>query len=417
MVRLADLSEYEREHLLIKDVGPLGPDAWSSSGKPLSDMRIALITTAGLHFRDEEAFQFSDATFRPIPNDEDAGNLVMSHSSANFDRSGFQEDVNLVFPLDRFKELVADNTIGSLATVHYSFMGAGLLPEVYEKTVRALAKLLKQDSVDAVFITPVCPNCTRATCAIAYYLESEGIMTTGIALVRENAEAMRPPRLLWVSFPLGFPLGKPGDADFQQGVIRHSLDLLSRPAGPVLEDYPLDVPPVSLDQAPACPVSFARPDTDESSWRARLANELLLMQPWYELGKRRRARTTVGVCSSSIEEIMAGIAGWLDDPEGQLPDLAWFKFAIEDAKAYYGEALSAQPGDYPGGHIQEIFWNETRLGEAIKLYHEYFESDPKLKPFARIIASRDSVGRSTGHFAIGLDNEHVEQSGRRPGSE
>lgn len=413
MVRLTDLSEYEREHLLIKDVGPIGPDVWVQNSKPLNTKRIALITTAGLHYRDNEAFQFSDATFRPIPNGEDAGNLVMSHSSANFDRSGFQEDVNLVFPLDRFKELVADNTIGSLATIHYSFMGAGLLPEVYEKTVRSLAALLKQDDVDAVFITPVCPNCTRATCAIAYYLESEGIMTTGIALVRENAEAMNPPRLLWVSFPMGHPLGKAGDADYQHKVIRHSLDLLERPSGPVLEDYPLDVPHVSIEDAPACPISFARPSMDESTWQARLNNELLLLRPWYDLSRRRRGRTTVGVSSSTIEEILAGLADWLDHPREPLPDLKWFKYAIEDAKAYYSEALSAQPGDYPSGHILQLFWGETQLGEAIKRYHDYFERNPNLKPFSRIVASRDSIHRSTGHFAIGLKNERVEQSGRQ----
>ena len=155
MVRLADLPEWEREHLLSKQLPPLGPLQWVENSKPLAEKRIALITTAGLHFRDDEAFDFADASFRAIPNDEDADNLVMSHSSVNFDRSGFQEDVNLVFPIDRFKELVADKVIGSLADVHYSFMGAGLSPEVYEKSARSLAGMLKKDKVDAVFLTPV----------------------------------------------------------------------------------------------------------------------------------------------------------------------------------------------------------------------------------------------------------------------
>jgi D-proline reductase (dithiol) PrdB len=155
MVRLADLPDYEREHLLAKCLPPIGSPAWVENSKPLEDKRIALITTAGLHFRDDEAFEFADATFRAIPGDEDAGNLIMSHSSVNFDRSGFQEDVKLVFPLERFKELVADKVIGSLASVHYSFMGAGLLPKFYEKTVRSLAGMLKKDKIDAVFLTPV----------------------------------------------------------------------------------------------------------------------------------------------------------------------------------------------------------------------------------------------------------------------
>jgi D-proline reductase (dithiol) PrdB len=155
MVRLSDLPDYEQAHLLHKNMQPLGPTPWVPRSKPLSEMRFALITTAGLHFRDDPAFEFADATFRPIPGEENANDLVMSHSSVNFDRTGFQEDVNLVFPIDRFRELVADGVIGSLAEVHYSFMGAGLRPESYEESVNTVAGLLKQDRIDAVFLTPV----------------------------------------------------------------------------------------------------------------------------------------------------------------------------------------------------------------------------------------------------------------------
>lgn len=155
MVRLSDLPEYERTHLLGKNQPPLGPPTWTATKKPLAEMRIALITTAGLHFRDEAAFSFSDATFRPIPGETDAADLIMSHSSVNFDRSGFAEDVNLVFPLDRFRERVDAGGIGSLADVHYSFMGAGLMPEAYAESAAQVAGLLKQDRVDAVFLTPV----------------------------------------------------------------------------------------------------------------------------------------------------------------------------------------------------------------------------------------------------------------------
>ena len=79
----------------------------------------------------------------------------MSHSSVNFDKTGFTEDVNLVFPLTRFNELVDDGVVGSLASVHYSFMGAGLLPQAYEASAAQVAGMLKQDNVDAVFLTPV----------------------------------------------------------------------------------------------------------------------------------------------------------------------------------------------------------------------------------------------------------------------
>ena len=155
MVRLADLPDYEREHLLEKCGEPLGPPAWVDRARELGEMRVALITTAGLHFRDDPAFGLMDEGFRPISGEEDPDDLVMSHSSVNFDRSGFQEDINVVFPLARFRELEARGTIGSLASVHYSFMGAGHQPEAYEGSARGLAGMLKQDKVDAVFLTPV----------------------------------------------------------------------------------------------------------------------------------------------------------------------------------------------------------------------------------------------------------------------
>ncbi len=155
MVRLSDLPQYERDHLLGKEMPPLGAPVWTPPSKSIEDMRIALITTAGLHFRDARGFSFMDSSFRPIPVEADAGDLIMSHSSANFDRSGFSEDVNLVFPIDRFRELADAGRIGSLASIHYSFMGAGLTPDAYEESAGQVARLLKQDQVDAVFLTPV----------------------------------------------------------------------------------------------------------------------------------------------------------------------------------------------------------------------------------------------------------------------
>lgn len=155
MVRLSDLPEYEREHLVGKNMAPLHPPAWVAPVKPLREQRLALITTAGIHPRGAPAFEFADASFRPISTGVALDELVMSHSSVNFDRSGFIEDVNLVFPLDRLRERAAWGKIGSVAEVHYSFMGAGLSPDAFERSASQVAGLLKQDRVDAVFLTPV----------------------------------------------------------------------------------------------------------------------------------------------------------------------------------------------------------------------------------------------------------------------
>ena len=128
-----------------------------AKGPSLADRRIALLTTAGLHLRGDQPFDSSGGgiDYRVIPGDVEAADLVMSHASVNFDRTGFQSDWNVVFALDRLRELVRDKVVGSLAAFHYSFMGA--IPQVtrYEPKARELAAMLRQDRVDGVLLSPV----------------------------------------------------------------------------------------------------------------------------------------------------------------------------------------------------------------------------------------------------------------------
>ncbi len=158
MVRLADLSEVEREHHLerLKQI-PAMPAPHLVSGPALSQRRVALITTAGLHNRDDSPFDTTGngTDYRVIVDQTDDADLVMSHMSVNFDRTGFQTDSNVVFPLARLKVLAAEKFIGSVAKFHYSFMGAIWPTTKYEAKARELAELLKQDGVDAVVLSPV----------------------------------------------------------------------------------------------------------------------------------------------------------------------------------------------------------------------------------------------------------------------
>ncbi len=157
MVRLVDLPEWEREHLLEKGrEAPRFTDRHWVTGKPLKARRIAIVTTSGLHRRTDRPFDFVPGTeYRVIPGDTASGGLVMSHISVNFDRSGFLDDINVVFPIDRLRELVTAGTVGSVADFHYSFMGAAWPPTRFEERTVELAGLLKKDQVDAVLLSPV----------------------------------------------------------------------------------------------------------------------------------------------------------------------------------------------------------------------------------------------------------------------
>lgn len=124
------------------------------SGKLLASRRISLISTAGLQQRGDRPFEGMNGDYRVISGDIYARDLVMTHISTNFDRTGFQQDWNTVFPLDRLKELAAEGIIGSVADYHYSFMGA-TDPAEMEPAARNLAILLKGDRVDGVLLIPV----------------------------------------------------------------------------------------------------------------------------------------------------------------------------------------------------------------------------------------------------------------------
>jgi D-proline reductase (dithiol) PrdB len=157
-MRLADMSESERAHMLAKipALPDLGLDPWVD-GPVLARRRVAIVTTAGLHVRGDRPFGADDERngYRVIPSDVTPEQLVMSQLSVNFDRTGFQQDVNVVFPLDRLRELAADGTIGSVADFHYSFMGAGSPVTRMEAKAREVAGLLRREGVDAVLLTPV----------------------------------------------------------------------------------------------------------------------------------------------------------------------------------------------------------------------------------------------------------------------
>ena len=155
MARLSDLPEWEHHHHLdkIRALHDYGVTPYAL-GPPLNQRRVAIVTTAGLHVRGDRAFEMGSADYRIIPGDAPAGDVVMSHISVNYDRSGFQEDINVVFPLDRLRELETEGAIGSISDFHYSFMGA-TQGHTLEAKARELAGLMKKDGVDAVLLTPV----------------------------------------------------------------------------------------------------------------------------------------------------------------------------------------------------------------------------------------------------------------------
>ena len=79
--------------------------------------------------------------------------------------------------------------------------------------------------------------CHQAVGLVQAELERRGIVTASITMLPEVTAKVRPPRALAVPWPLGFPLGAPGDAELQRRVLGRLLALCERSDVPLLETY------------------------------------------------------------------------------------------------------------------------------------------------------------------------------------
>ena len=153
MARMSDLTPAQQAHLEDLDCPVFASTPWVS-GPPLAQRSVALVSTAGLMLRGERPVMANDVRFRPIPHDTGAGDVLMSHVSVNFDRSGFQRDINVVLPRDRLSELAQAGIIGGIGPNHYAAMGA-IHPRELEHSTRALAATLAGEGVDSAVLLPV----------------------------------------------------------------------------------------------------------------------------------------------------------------------------------------------------------------------------------------------------------------------
>ena len=124
------------------------------SGPKLSERRVAIVSSAALIRRGDAPFPVGSGEYRAVPASWNSADILMSHVSINFDRAGFQRDINMVLPVDRLRELVADGSIGSVAATHFTVMGS-TDPAAMAEAADGMAAAMKADKVNAVVLTPV----------------------------------------------------------------------------------------------------------------------------------------------------------------------------------------------------------------------------------------------------------------------
>src|SRR5712692_4619344 len=160
MPRIDELPLWLRAVLLAYPWRRIEPVPVARLRKPLSQCKIALVTTAGLVPPGEPPFDAhirgGDTSYRAIRADMPLAMLAEHHRSDTFDHSGIARDRNLALPLDRLRELAAEQVIGEVAPRHLSFMGSITAPgRLVRDTAPRAAALLQEDGVDAALLVPV----------------------------------------------------------------------------------------------------------------------------------------------------------------------------------------------------------------------------------------------------------------------
>ncbi len=138
----------------------LDPVPFATVKRPLSSARVALVSSGAVHLPEQkpfdEEFKGGDFSFREIPGDIEVTRLLVSHKSDAFDQTGFLDDRNLAFPLDRLREMAGRGEIGSLNARHISFMGSITAPgRLISETAPVAADFLMADGVDVAILTPL----------------------------------------------------------------------------------------------------------------------------------------------------------------------------------------------------------------------------------------------------------------------
>ncbi len=129
---------------------------WKPFEKDLAGCRVALISTAGVYIKGQQA-PFgrvkNDLTFREIPKDVDVRTLAISH---NFAQPDAEEDINCTFPIERMRELEQEGFIGELAPTAYTCMGRIFMrSKLNNEMAPWLIGRLRDERVDAALLIPV----------------------------------------------------------------------------------------------------------------------------------------------------------------------------------------------------------------------------------------------------------------------
>jgi hypothetical protein len=216
--------------------------------------------------------------------------------------------------------------------------------------------------------------------------------------VREQSEAVNPPRALWVPYALGRPLGSADDSNFQKDVLRAAFALLDTATKPTIEDYAIEAPDEAGPDVWACPLNL--PVVEDSTYTGRLLAEVARLAPWSHETRTARGRTLFGVTGATPDQVddvaralgsIADSANLTDAPESsvewafEMPILV--RHLADDLRTLYHEAIAAQPGPTAPNHdaLNQWIFSGTALGDTLQQIAHHFTAASANNPIMTLV--------------------------------
>lgn len=206
--------------------------------KPLSQSRVALITTAA-RFDPSKGDQGpgapynGSAKFFSVYDGDSALDHDLRISHIAYDRAHTSAtDINTWFPLAQLRRLASEGRIGSLAPRFFGAPTNRSHRVTIETDAPEILARAKADNVDAAVLVPNCPVCHQTVSLVARHLEANGIATIIMGCAKDIVEHAAVPRFLFSDFPLGNAAGKPHDVASQAFTLELALKVLEEAKGP-----------------------------------------------------------------------------------------------------------------------------------------------------------------------------------------
>ena len=197
--------------------------------RALPMLNLALISSAGAYIDGTEPFDTTaidgDFRFKEIPVEVEAEDLRIA--ARGYNTASVEQDINVQIPIERLFEFEQNGIIGQLNPVFWSF--CGFIPNaarVADELSGQIVERLIRNEVQAALLIPASILCHQSVGLLARAIEAAGIPTMTLAVVKDVAEDVRPPRVALYNGELGSVAGQPNWPEHQRRILDESLRLI-----------------------------------------------------------------------------------------------------------------------------------------------------------------------------------------------